>query len=1084
MKKPPLKFLGFLFAFLVVNNFTIWAAPGDLVWKMPTTGNYIASSPAISFDGTIYFGSSNGNLYAVTPDGKKKWQYHTNGPIDDSPAIDKDGNIYFGSFDNYLYALKPDGNLLWRFSTNGLIRSTPALAADGTIVFGSYDRNLYVLNPDGTLKWKYQASGEIASSPLISIDGTVYFGDRAGQVYALSPRGSLIWKYATGGIIHWSSAAAGYDGILYIGSFDEYLYAIFPDGTLKWKFKTGDKIGSSPALGDNGAIYVESCDSYFYAINPDGALLWKYAVQNKSFGCHPVVGSDGTVYVGSDDGHLYALNPEGTLKWKYRTGGSLWTTGATINETGILYTVSSDGYLYALDTGAGSGIAHTSWPKFHGDVRNSGSMETVSLSSSLIKIRDIKVNETGTSTVVMRNNSSKPVTIKGIRVSNGQFKISPESGIVMPSDSLYITITFSPKIEGEQQAFIMIELDDREIPILAIGNPPKAPVRVTVRLITRDADTGELLPCRIFLIDSQGQFFLPGLSENLNNRMFFVSPGDMSFQVFSGAYYLSIARGNEYVPIHDELIKIPGNNTETCTISRSLKRWIHMKEMGWYSCDNQVNNYDRRTPESLYIYQLAEDLNILHLICMGSYNTVYNYEYFRKGVFPFSQPFYPMTIGEEWRSYTWQNHMVIMNHSQPLSTWGNGFYDGASPYRYSYPPAMDACDETHAYGGIVTATHPFWFEPFHRMENVGTNRNLAFETPADIALGKMDGMQIYMYWQYDEWNRYVWYRLLNCGFKIPPFAGSDALLNNTVYKKVVMGALSGTVRSYAYVPEQKDRLDYDAWIKASVNGRSFVSSGAVVFFTVNGELPGSEIHLDAPNGAKTVTVTVDARWIGGLEKLYFIVNGATVEERTLSGEKAVITKEIPLTGSSWISCRVEGSPFDDFEGDAHSGPVYVILNNKPVHSREDAMYFAHWIDQHIALLDSANHFEYGLQKEKVFSRYREAQKVFYSLADEVVTKVYDEKPEQFTISPNSPNPFNSSTTITYSLPAAYRVSFDIYDILGRKIATLENRIMPSGSHRITWNGTDDKGNALGSNVYLYQFRAGNFTRYGKMVLVK
>jgi outer membrane protein assembly factor BamB len=1078
-----------VFAVLVFSPLKIWASPGDLLWRYPAEEGYIASSPAIGLDGTIYFGSSNHNLYAVNPEGVLKWQYPTGGEIDDSPAIQVDGTIYFGSFDTYFYALAPDGKLLWRYKTGGLIRSTPALAVDGTIIFGSYDKNLYALNPDGTLRWKYQAGGEVASSPLISIDGIIYFGDKAGQVYALSPQGGLLWKYATGGEIHWSSLASGYDGTLYIGSFDGNLYAFFPNGTLKWKFNTGDKIGSSPVVGGNGAIYVESCDSFFYAINPDGSLLWKYDVKNTDYGCHPVVGIDGTIYIGSNDGFMYALDPGGVLKWRFQTGGSLLTTGATIDERGVLYCVSMDGYLYAIDTGTGSGIAHTSWPKFHGNVRNSGRMDTVSLSSCLINIRDIQVNETGTSTVIMTNNGSGPVTIRGISVSNDQFTISPETGIVMPSDSISLTITFSPKIEGEQQALILIELDNREIPIFVSGNPPKAPVQVTVRLITRDTDTGELIPCRILLVDSKGQFVIPGSSESLD-RMFFLSSGDTSFQAFSGNFTLSIARGNEYVPIHDEMITIPDNTTETFTITRSLKRWIHMKEMGWYSCDNQVNNWDQRTPESLYIYQLAEDLNISHLIAMGMYNTVYNYEYFQKGAFAFSQPFYPMTIGEEWRSYSWQNHMVIMNHSQPLSIWGNGFYDGVSPYHFSFPHAMDACDETHTYGGIVIAAHPFFYEPFTQMDDVDTNRKLAFETPADIALGKMDGMQIYMYGQhylygqYDEWNRYVWYRLLNCGFKIPPFAGSDALLNNTVYQKVVMGALAGTVRSYAYIPDQKDRLDYDAWIKASANGQSFVSSGAVVFFTVNGKLPGSEIHLDAPGGARTVTVTADARWIGGLEKLYFIVNGATVEEISLSGEKTVITKEIQLTESSWISCRVEGAPFDEFDGDAHSGPVYVILNNKPQRSREDAMYFARWIDQHIALLDSANHFEFGWQKETLFSRYREAQKVYYALADEDISKVQDGKPKQFTVYPNSPNPFNASTTITYSLPQECRVSIEIYDILGRKIALLENRTKPAGLHHIVWKGTDDQGNSLGSNVYLFRFKAGDFISHGKMVLLK
>ncbi|HDY87582.1 MAG TPA: hypothetical protein ENH82_05625, partial [bacterium] len=555
----------------------ILAAAGNLIWKMPTTGNYISSSPSIGHDGTIYFGSSNHNLYAVHPNGKKKWQYHTNGEIDDSPSISRNGTIYFGSFDTYFYALSPEGKLLWRYKTGDLIRSTPAIAVDGTIVFGSYDGYLYALNPDGTLKWKYKAGGKIASSPLISLDGNIYFGARDWNVYALTSYGELMWKYKTGGIIHWSSPAAGYDGVLYIGSFDGNLYVINPDGTLRWKYKTGGNIGSSPALGKDGTVYFESCDSYFYALSVDGTLKWKYDVQNTELGCHPVIGKDGTIYVGSDDGHFYALNPDGILKWKYETKGSLLTTGATIDDNGIIYFVSADGNFYAVDTGTNTGIADTPWPKFHRDARNSGKMELFSISPPHLIIRDVAAGETKEKILVVRNYDTEPLNIEHITVNNDRFAISPNSTVIMPSDSILITVSFSPVSMDEQQAVSILHIDSREIPVYITGNPLSEPKQVPVRLITRDGETGELMPCRIFLEDSHGRFILPQMSESLQNKMFFVSPGDIEFFVFTGEYNMSIARGNEYIPIHNEIIRIQANEQEICTIERTLHRWIHMK---------------------------------------------------------------------------------------------------------------------------------------------------------------------------------------------------------------------------------------------------------------------------------------------------------------------------------------------------------------------------------------------------------------------------------------------------------------------------------------------------------------------------
>ncbi len=93
-------------------------------------------------------------------------------------------------------------------------------------------------------------------------------------------------------------------------------------------------------------------------------------------------------------------------------------------------------------------------------------------------------------------------------------------------------------------------------------------------------------------------------------------------------------------------------------------------------------------------------------------------------------------------------------------------------------------------------------------------------------------------------------------------------------------------------------------------------------------------------------------------------------------------------------------------------------------------------------------------------------------------------PKEFALHRNYPNPFNPTTTIRYDLPEQALVSIVIYDMLGRRINTLVNRVEPAGYKAVTWNGTNAFGQPVGTGVYLYQITAGNFTQTYKMVLMK
>ncbi len=94
-------------------------------------------------------------------------------------------------------------------------------------------------------------------------------------------------------------------------------------------------------------------------------------------------------------------------------------------------------------------------------------------------------------------------------------------------------------------------------------------------------------------------------------------------------------------------------------------------------------------------------------------------------------------------------------------------------------------------------------------------------------------------------------------------------------------------------------------------------------------------------------------------------------------------------------------------------------------------------------------------------------------------------PEEFVLFNNYPNPFNPKTTLKFQLPQKNSVKLLIYDSNGRQIKKLiNNTFYEIGAHTVTWDATDSYGNKVASGVYFYRFSSGNFSKLGKMVLMK
>ena len=457
------------------------ANPGLEKWAFATGGQSF-SAPAIGADDIIYFGSEDGNLYAVNPNGTLKWKFATGGPVDTSPAIGADGTIYVGvgAYTRYLYAVNPNGTQKWVFSLGAQnfvtgSFSSPAIGADGTIYVGSWDGNLYALTDGGQgsvkEKWAFVTGGAVYSSPAIGADGTIYVGSYDGNLYAITDGGQNTvtqkWALVAGGSVY-SSPAIGADGTIYVGSavsnsYDEDLYAVKPDGTLKWVFATGYIGGSSPAIGGDGTIYIASStfpSGNVYAVNPDGTEKWEFLTSGTVYR-DPSIGADGTIYVGSDDHNVYAVNPNGTQKWVFATGGA--PSPPAIGADGTIYFGDNDGNLYAVGacpcatptptaTPTATQTA-TPTPTPTTSIYAPASLAFPTLPSAILYTKNLTVKNTGHATAVhLQRNFERPAEFAATGATTCP---SGGSGLA-PGLTCTIAIGFTPNALGARSATLTV----------------------------------------------------------------------------------------------------------------------------------------------------------------------------------------------------------------------------------------------------------------------------------------------------------------------------------------------------------------------------------------------------------------------------------------------------------------------------------------------------------------------------------------------------------------------------------------------------------------------------------------------------
>jgi eukaryotic-like serine/threonine-protein kinase len=311
-------------------------------WKFPT-GDRVVSSPVYQ-DGVIYFGSDDGNVYAVdATDGRQLWKRRTAGPVASTPAIAGDV-VYAGSYDGRFYALDArTGATQWKFATEGERRFEA--------------KGLHGMQPKS--QTIADAFDVFLSSPVVG-GGSVYFGSGDGHVYSLdAASGALNWKFRTGDVVHASPAYS--DGVVYFGSWDSYFYAVdAKTGVEKWRFHGGEdpaihnQVGfqSSPAVV-NGVVYTGCRDSKLYAIDAaSGREKWHFDAAGSWIVSSPAV-VQGKVIFGTSDSSLYVVLDAETGKELVRRQGKAFVFSSPSVVGNTVYVGILNGTLEARDLASG-----------------------------------------------------------------------------------------------------------------------------------------------------------------------------------------------------------------------------------------------------------------------------------------------------------------------------------------------------------------------------------------------------------------------------------------------------------------------------------------------------------------------------------------------------------------------------------------------------------------------------------------------------------------------------------------------------------------------------------------------------------
>jgi hypothetical protein len=458
----------------------------------------------------------------------------------------------------------------------------------------------------------------------------------------------------------------------------------------------------------------------------------------------------------------------------------------------------------------------------------------------------------------------------------------------------------------------------------------------------------------VHVLGSTGHFFAPpdSILKVGSGTRFFYSDGAFSVQVPGGQTDIVVERGTEYQPLRMQ-VDVPDGTT--LDLDLPLKRWIRLPEMGWRAGNTHIH-YDeteQAPADRLSLDPLVEDLPVTIVSVLKRRDLAYASNAFPIGRHSLSRPGHVIDVGEETRhnDEPWHiglGHVMLINIKSAVEPISRGILvDDSSA---DYPPLVDACDEAHRQGALTLWCH---------------NGN-GMEAPIAAGLGRLDGLNLFdPYWMTPEYN--IWYRLLNCGIRLPASTGSDWFIcsSNRVY--VDVGA----------------DFSYDRWLDRLRSGRSFITNGPALRLTVADHPPSNEL-LELRAETPTVPVIVNWDAVQPIDQVELIRDGEVVaaidnRDRATRGRFEV---NVDVSDAGWIAARCSGRSRNSYDHPlwAHTSPVYLRKTADRPHLRSASTFFLERIDLARNWIATQARFETRAQRERMLQLFTEGRNMFESLS--------------------------------------------------------------------------------------------------------
>jgi outer membrane protein assembly factor BamB len=265
-------------------------------------GTPVFAPPAVTADGTIFVGTAEGSVQAVSPEGVLRWSYTLEGAVLWAPLVDS-GRVYVATSAQRIYSFTKGGELGWQLRPPSHVATSLALAPWG-FVYGGTDGAVWAVSPRAAPLWHVELRQNVSAGPVLvgrrlvvgGVLGDVFFYEGAMRRFVARLGGALRGDPV---LFHDGSVA------VLAGTT---LYGLDSHAKIRWH---RDGIGWI-APSDTGLLAVDARGDLVY-LAEDGGLSAEVPLET-SVSAPPVAAPRGFVLVPSDSGDLLVVDRSGVVR--------------------------------------------------------------------------------------------------------------------------------------------------------------------------------------------------------------------------------------------------------------------------------------------------------------------------------------------------------------------------------------------------------------------------------------------------------------------------------------------------------------------------------------------------------------------------------------------------------------------------------------------------------------------------------------------------------------------------------------------------------------------------------------------------